>query len=292
MHIVNFDTENNIQRIRIYWDQGSLLRQVDVIGSRGKNWPITDGKDQARLIASSTAETKLAASTNRGRDMDDAPAALRSMSPSKKHIQDPHASLNLFAEHDNDQHGRKPQPAMIPPRASAKPVDREHSELFAAGHEDYEPSKDSSSSPKKPYAQPVIAPKGGGTSKYQPCRLFEEAAEDLPAKYKSNPAKYNHFDLGDAPDHDHFQHANSATVRNVPMRAKTSKHLSQWDFEDFVTPEKVRNRVRGQDVRHFGWSDDEGEKVETPGKQPKVVQPRRDAEAHFEFKDDDTIRRA
>ena len=261
------------------------MRQVDVIGSRGKNWPLTDGKDQARLISSSIAETKVAASTNRGRDMDDAPAALRSISPSKKRIQDPHTSLALFTEHENDQHGRKPQPAMIPPRASAKPAEREYSELFAAGHEDYEPSKDSSSSPKKSYAQPVIAPKGAGASKYQPSRLFEDT-EDLPAKYKSNPAKYNHFDLGEAAEHDHFQYANPAASKNVPMRAKTNKHLSQWDFEDFVTPEKAPNRVRGQDVRHFGWSDDEGEKAETPGKQPKVVQPRRDAEAHFDFRGD------
>jgi hypothetical protein len=288
VHIVNFDRDNKIQRIRIYWDQGSLLRQVDVIGFRGKNWPLTDGKDQARLIASSMPETKMAASANRGRDMDDENAKLRSISPSKKRIQDPHASLALFTEHDNDQNSRKPQPAMIPPRASAKPADREYSELFAAGHEDYEPSKDGSSPPKKSYTQPVIAPKGAGASKYQPSRLFEEDTEDLLPKYKSNPAKYNHFDLGEAAQHDHFQHANPAATKNVPMRAKTNKHLSQWDFEDFVTPDKARNRVRGQDVRHFGWSDEDGEKVETPGKPPKVVQPRRDAEAHFEFRDDGT----
>ncbi len=265
------------------------MRQVDVIGSRGKNWPITDGKDQARLIASTLAGTTTDIPTTRGRDMDDGTAAARSISPSKKHIRDPHSSLALFDEKGSEEHVRKPQHAMVAPRASAKPAEREYSELFAAGHEDYEPNKDGSSSPKKSYTQPVIAPKGGGASKYQPSRLFaEDAAEELPARYKPNLAKYNHFDLGEAAEHDHFQHANPEATENVPMRAKTNKHQSQWGFEDFVTPEKVRQRVRGQDVRHFGWSDDEGEKVETPGKQPKVVQPRRDAEAHFDFKDDST----
>jgi hypothetical protein len=285
---VNFDNESKIQRIRIHWDQGSLLRQVDVIGSRGKNWPITDGKDQSRLIASAVAGTRVDPPITRGRDTNDSPAApARSFSPSKKRIQDPHTSLALFAGQDKDENSRKSQPAIIAPRASAKPAERDYSELFAAGHEDYEPQKDGSSSPKKAYGQPVIAPKGAGASKFQQSRLFDvDATEDLPARYKSNPAKYNHFDLGEASEHDHFQHANPASNKTVPMRAKTNKHLSQWDFEDFMTPEKVRHKVRGQDVRHFGWSDDEGEKVETPGKQPKVVQPRPDAEAHFEFKDD------
>jgi hypothetical protein len=289
IHIVNFDNESKIQRIRIYWDQASLLRQVDVIGSRGKNWPITEGKDQARLIASTLAGSKMDPPVARGRDMDDGFGLARSTSPSKKRIQDPHASLCLFSEESNEENARKPQPAMIPPRASAKPADHEYSELFAAGHEDHEPAEDGSSSPRKAYGQPVIASKGAGGSNYQPSRLFDQDAPgERPAAYKSHPAKYNHFDLGEADENDHFQHVKAAQTKDVPMKAKNKKHLSQWDFEDFATPEKSRHPVRGQDVRHFGWSDDEGEKVETPGKQPKVVQPRRDAEHHFEFKDNGT----
>jgi hypothetical protein len=256
-----------------------------VIGSRGNNWPITDGKDQARLIASVPVGATIDIPATRGRDMDDGTAALRSISPSKKRIQDPHSSLALFNEQGREENVREPQPPMIAPRASAKPAERDYSELFAAGHEDNEPNKDGSSSPKKFYEQ-VIAPKGGGASKYQPSRLFDvDASEGLPARYKSNPAKYNHFDLGESAEHDHFQHPNAALTKNVPLRAKTNKHMSQWGFEDSMTPEKVRHRVRGQDVRHFGWSDDEGEKDESPAKQAKAVQPRRDAEAHFELKD-------
>lgn len=59
-------------------------------------------------------------------------------------------------------------------------------------------------------------------------------------------------------------------------------------FEDFITPEKVRTKPRGQGARDFGWSEDEGEKAEPPGKHPTVVQPRPDSQVHFELQDDGT----
>ncbi|EGE01048.1 hypothetical protein TEQG_00102 [Trichophyton equinum CBS 127.97] len=74
----------------------------------------------------------------------------------------------------------------------------------------------------------------------------------------------------------------------MPVRPRSSKHLSQWDFEDFVTPEKPKRRpVRGQEVRHFGWSDDEVENV-TPKPKPRIAHPRRDAETHFKLQDEQT----
>jgi hypothetical protein len=289
VHMVNFDNESKIQRIRIYWDQASLLMQVDVIGARGKNWPISDGKAQARLIASTFSGTRMDPPVTRGRDTNDSATASRSVSPSKKRIQDPHASLALFTEQASEENTRKPQPAMIAPRASARPADRDYSELFAAGNEEFDDRPGSPSSPKKSYTESVVAPKGAGGSNYKPSRLFDQdASENLPAKYKSNPAKYNHFDLGESADQDDFQHAKPSTTKDAPLRPKTNKHLSQWDFEDFVAPEKSRHQVRGQDVRHFGWSDDEGEKVVSPGKQAKVLQPRPDAKTHFDFQDDGT----
>ena len=265
------------------------MRQVDVIGSRGKNWPITDGKEQVRLIASTKPGAGSDAPQARGREANEQPSTARNISPSKKRIQDPHTSLNLFKEQGGDEESRTPQRAVIAPRASAKPAARDYGELFAAGNEEFEDSKDGTPSPKKPIPQPVVAPKGGGASKFQPSRLFsEEVPEDGPAKYKSHPLKYNHFDLGEAPEEKPFQRADPKSSQAVPLRPKTNKHLSQWDFEDFVTPEKTRNRVRGQDVRHFGWSDDEGEKDESPGKHPRVAKARPDSKPHFEFKDDGT----
>lgn len=257
---------------------------MDVIGSRGKNWPIADGKAQARLITSALAGTTIDSPPTRGRGIENGAADSRSISPSKKRIQDPHASLALFAEQDTEEDGRRSRPAIIPQRASAKPADHQYSELFAAGNEDNEACPESSLASRKAYSASVAAQKGASASRYQQSRLFDEGTtEDLPARYKSNPAKYNHFDLGEAAENDHFQHVQPATDSNARMRAKTNKHLSQWDFEDFVTPEKVPHRVRGQDVRHFGWGDDE--EFETSGKHQRAVQPRRDAEAHFDLKD-------
>jgi hypothetical protein len=272
---------------------------VDVIGSRGKNWPISDGIAQVTLIKSSSAAAPVsrvpAASPPRGREMEPAPVApaSRSMSPNKKHIKDPHASLNLFGPVKNDEN-RNPatMPAPVAPRASARPAQRDMSELFAAGHEDYEPSAQRGGSPKKEVKWDAIAPKGAGSKKFQPSRLFDEAPDTAsPAGYKSNPAKYNHFSLGEEDGHDPMQHKVGPTAAHVepaPLRAKTTKHLSQWDFQDFVTPEKHNQKLRSQDMRNFGWSDDEGENDETPGRHAAVPKPRKDAETHFELKDEGT----
>ena len=296
-HFVQFDRENKIQTIRLSWDQGSLLKQVDVIGSRGKNWPICDGSAQVTLIKSSSFDAPVsraqATTPPRAREIEPSAAvpASRSMSPNKKHIKDPHASLDLFEPVKNDEN-RNPvsMPAPVPPRTSARPVQRDMSELFAAGHEDYERSAQNGGSPKKEVKWDAIAPKGAGSKKFQPHRLFDDGPDtNLPAGYKSNPAKYNHFAIGDEDEHDPMQHKTGPIaphVEPVPLRAKTNKHLSQWDFKDFVTPEKHNQKLRSQDVRNFGWSDDEGENDETPGKHAAIPKPRKDAETHFELKDD------
>jgi hypothetical protein len=298
-HFVQFDHENKIQQIRLSWDQGSLLKQVDVIGSSGRNWPICDGGAQMALIkTSSSAAPALrapAASPPRGREMEPAPVvpASRSMSPNKKHIKDPHTSLDLFGPVKNDEN-RNPMsmPVPIAPRASARPAQRDMSELFAAGHEDYEPSAELGGSPKKEVKWDPIAPKGAVSKNFQPSRLFDNAPDADPAVgYKSNPAKYNHFSLGNIDEHDPMQHKSGPTadyVEPAPLRAKTTKHLSQWDFQDFVTPEKHNQKLRSQDMRNFSWSDDEVDNDETPGKHAAVPKPRKDAESHFELKDDGT----
>jgi hypothetical protein len=53
IHIVSFDDDGKIAQIRQSWDQGALLKQLDVIGKTGRNWPIRDSKDQLREITNS-----------------------------------------------------------------------------------------------------------------------------------------------------------------------------------------------------------------------------------------------
>ena len=50
---MHFDSADKITQIRQYWDQGSLLKQIDVIGARSRNWPIREGSEQAKLIKAS-----------------------------------------------------------------------------------------------------------------------------------------------------------------------------------------------------------------------------------------------
>jgi hypothetical protein len=167
----------------------------------------------------------------RGRDTDEVVSVARRASPNKKHIKDPYTSLDLFGAEKADPNKRGPSLGAIAPRKSAKPPPREMSELFAAGHEDHEPGPPGS--PKKENRSPVMAPKAKGTGgqNYQPSRLFDfEPDRESPALYKSNPAKYDHFELGNASDADRFQHVKAPVAGEnvIPMRAKTNKHTSQW----------------------------------------------------------------
>lgn len=39
VHIVNFEN-GRIREVRIYWDQSNILKQLNVIGKSGRNWPV------------------------------------------------------------------------------------------------------------------------------------------------------------------------------------------------------------------------------------------------------------
>jgi len=213
----------------------------------------------------------------------------RSVSPSKKYIKDPHASLNVFQEEQEERRPLAPNP--VGPRESHKPAPREMSDLFAAGHEDYEPAG-TGTSPRKAAKENVVAPKGGAHKNFQPSRLFGE--DDSPAEpekklYKTNPARYDHFDIGDSFD-DTFQHrSENLKPQNMPIRPKSGRntqHNGHWEFEDMVTPEKTKQKVREQDVVHFGFGDDNKGRDDAPARQPG--KGRKDQETHFEMQDNGT----
>lgn len=292
MHIVHFDSNQKIQQVRLYWDQGSLLKLVDVIGSRARNWPIRDGKDQARLIASSAAGITQSngpthpATENGTRGTNQAAVTTKPRSQSKNVTRDPHASLALFAPREAEEDSSAP--AVVAPRASAKPPPRDYHDLFVGNESDASPvSREKMASPQKENMTPgPIAPKGGAGKNYQPSRLFETdnlqpgtpgTPIESPNKFiKPDPKKYNHFEFGDGNE------------KQKPTAARPkSKHQANWDFADFMTPDKVPTKFRGQDVRHFGWSDDEPV-MDSPAKHPAVAKARPDANSNFELRDDDT----
>lgn len=190
----------------------------------------------------------------------------------------------MFAPRDS-QEGES-LPAVVAPRASAKPTPRDYSELFAGDEEDDVASPGKARRERSVSPAKSIAPKGGAGKNYQPSRLFEND-ENSPAPkpnqresmYRPNPKKFNHFDFDDG-----------SNPQETPIfhqsRQGKAKGASQWDFDSFNTPEKPKPKNLPQQVRHWGTDDDVVE--QTPLGQPKQDKPRKDAETHFEFIDDGT----
>ncbi|KAF3391449.1 hypothetical protein F1880_007834 [Penicillium rolfsii] len=297
IHIVHFNAEQQIQQVRIYWDQASLLKEVEVIGARGRSWPIRPAKEQVRLLKSAIEEKSAAPVLNpSSEDKNERPP--RPASPGKRHIKDPYAADSLFdllspekgdgvTEHNDaprpsspgKRYTRDPYAAAsltellspskddaAPPRpyapASAQPAPRQYGELFI-GDEDEAPSTPSKS-------EKVVAPRGG--SKFQGSRIFEDdEPADERAPYKTNPLKFNHFEIGG-------DNADREVKTQQPQRK--FRNQSQWDFGDFATPQKNTEEARG-----FGYSDDNAE-AESPPARPAVHKPRRDADVHFDMTDD------
>ncbi|KAK9365009.1 hypothetical protein V1509DRAFT_655822 [Lipomyces kononenkoae] len=51
IHSVIFDVDK-IKSVRLFWDQATMLKQLNIIGSRGNSWPIVSGSDQENLMIS------------------------------------------------------------------------------------------------------------------------------------------------------------------------------------------------------------------------------------------------
>ncbi|KAI0391147.1 hypothetical protein F5Y17DRAFT_22605 [Xylariaceae sp. FL0594] len=308
MHIVTFDSNGKILSIRQNWDQGALLKQLDIFGRTGHNWPIRDSKDQIKMI-----ESCVKANTNTG-PADALPASTipdRSRGRSTNALRDPHASLSLFDS-------REEQPvSVISPRGGPRPRQRDLAEMLgdepdnapafpsAGRHGSVSPNKAIAprGGPRPPQRNlddilgedPVngngssdhpITPKAGSGKNFQPSRLFEveetedtgnsaENAKPRGPTYRPNPKKYSHFEFSDGSDP---QDA-APVVEPTPRKAK---HNSQWSFEDFVTPAKVKpsKALHPQDAHLWDTGDEQASQKPAAGK------ARRDAEKHFDFVDD------
>lgn len=279
---MTFDGEGKIAQIRQSWDQGSLLKQLDVIGKTGRNWPIRDSKDQIGLI------TRCVKGVEGAAGVQETSARNRTRTNSSNIMRDPHASLALFAPREELE--AVPQ-TVVSPYAGNRPRQRSFTEILGDEPEEDETSpsrgRERSQSPSK-----AIAPKIGAGKNFQPIRLFEadeneEADQETPKAspeklVRPNPKKYQHFDFADGSDP---QDKPQSGV-DFDKKPKT-KHDSTWSFDDFVTPQKpTATRVlhKAREVRHWGAEEDVVE--DSPERKPVAAKPRRDAEAHFEFVDD------
>jgi len=279
VHFVHFEN-GLIKQIRIHWDQSNVLKQLGVIGRNGRNWPIKDGREQCRLIATSMSGIPASvppSSDSNGSSVQATRSRGGSNSSKIDHpTRDPHASLALFTPHESDDEREAVDHPRVSPRSSAKPPSRDLGEILAGEH-----SHDTG---------PVL-PKARST--FTPGRTFEigngESVETnyptqkkVERKVSVDSKKYEHFEFSDEP-------AASVPPAKTPL-SKRSQHGSSWAFEDFTTPEKKPLKIRKDDVRHFGWDGDE---------QPEETQPirsnknfgslsRQNTETHFTIKDEDT----
>ncbi|RMJ24315.1 hypothetical protein PHISP_04823 [Aspergillus sp. HF37] len=340
VHIVRFNAQNQIQQVKLYWDQGSLLKQIEVIGSRGRNWPIRDATEQTRFIKSGILSTPadtapaptpfLPANADKPSDENERPS-----SPGKRRIKDPYAADSLvdllspgkdrvesvhtplapatgqppprdigelFVAHDDDTPEPSPTRKPIAPKAGAgrsyqpSRIFNDNDETAEAAQpaktvapkagagRNYQPSRifnDSDETAEAAQPAKTVAPKAGAGHKFRPSRIFDDdetvAAEEgkRPSTYRTNPNRFSHFEIGGD--------NSEREAKPIPMRPK-SQHMAQWKFDDFVTPEKPVRKPHGQEIRHFGWSDDEVDG--TPPAKPHVPQPRRDAQTHIQLADE------
>jgi hypothetical protein len=163
-------------------------------------------------------------------------------------MNDPHASLALFAPREVDEEEPRSRPHSSAPRAqSAKPPPREYSELFV-GADTGSPSP----SPQR------IPAKAGSGKNFKANRLFEEedderSADRAPMSIKTSSKKYDHFTFGEGEE--------TPKVRDTSRPSKHDQNRNRndahWDFDDFATPNKSKPKTLPNAVRHFGWSDDE-----------------------------------
>lgn len=327
VHIVRFNSQNQIQQVRIYWDQGSLLKQVEVIGSRGRNWPIRDANEQSKLISNVVA----AQGTVTPPPQETVPSSATTTATRKiarPPSRDPSELFFGGGEQENEPTPRA-RDSIISPRAGANkhfrpvrvfgdddgddPVQASPIKPKIGSHKGFQPVRVfdqddehvSAEGPTPSASSIVPQPRAGSTKNFHAIRVFEQgddsevaeekeraykinpnrfshfelvseghdAAEEKERAYKTNPTKFSHFELGEAAEP-------SREIQGGRSAAK-SRPLSQWNFEDFNTPEKPRRKFRAEDIRHFGWSDNEDDSSETPPARPRVAQPRRDAQTHL-----------
>lgn len=270
---MKFDNNDKITTIQQSWDQGALLKQLDVIGKTGRNWPIRDSVDQIKLITKSG-----------GKPTDAGPAPAASKHVQRQHstsiTRDPHATLrdSGLGYRDDQEPDR-----VVSPFSGSKPRQRTFEEILGD-----ETNDSPDVSPSR-----VVAPKIGAGKNLPANRLFDkedntpeepESPDDGMAQQrfmKPHPTKYEHFSFTDGSD------PADAPKAGVAFSDIKSRHNSQWDFEDFVTPQKAKPSKTIRQPRH--WGTDQNDYDESPAKPAPGMaggKARRDADTQIELQDD------
>ncbi|KAK5742526.1 hypothetical protein LTR17_003329 [Elasticomyces elasticus] len=273
VHVVRLE-DQKIKQIRLYWDQGTLLRQVEAIGKSGRNWPIKDGQAQIHSINKSLK----AGGSNTDVSVSSAPqAASKSDIVIQQHkkresvsaTNDPHASLALFAQRDpNEQTRQQYDGPKTAPRESYKAPNRGLNDILA--------SEDGNMHPRDPSPSKVDKFHKAGAGKHHVNnRLFDEnepsSPPRSPERKKVFKDKNGHFEFGDGED---------AAGEYRPTSARGSKKVpTQVGFAAFSVSPSVKDKTRPDYDRH--WGDGVQPNEASPIKRSIKHAPREENESHF-----------
>ncbi len=253
LHVVQFDADQKIKQIRLYWDQGTLLKQVEAIGKTGRNWPIRDGGAQIEAITKSVNATggdshgTLKSLGSRGPGPNDVVIRQHKKQDSISATRDPHASLNLFAARDPnaDAQPNYDGPAHAP-RASAKPAPRNYNELFANGESPAAAPGSKVRDPSPSKVEGHVLKAGAGKHNISN-RIFDDNEPSgmgrSPERKKVFNQKYDHFAFGDGED---------APQGRASSPGKGKGGASTFSYQDFNTPPKHQGKARRDDQVHWG----------------------------------------
>lgn len=247
VHIVNFDANGKIAQMRLYWDQGTLLKQVEAIGRTGRNWPIREGEKLVEAVKSSISATGYT-SPAAPRGQHDVVINQHKRGESVTATRDPHASLALFAPRDTSADaGSAYDGPTFSTRPSAKPAPRDYGELFV-GEETSAGGDYRDSSPTRIDGRAV---KAGAGKHVSGNRLFDEddpESLNTPHGKKTYQQKYDHFAFGNGED---------AKQQRPSSDRSNGKSQATFSFEDFATPPKVTEKNKPDYQRHWGAGVDE-----------------------------------
>ncbi|KAK9353200.1 hypothetical protein V1523DRAFT_411781 [Lipomyces doorenjongii] len=153
IHSVIFEVDK-IKSIRLFWDQGTMLKQLNIIGSRGNFWPIVSGSDQEKLMISDVVPS------------------------SKPHVPvgdktEPFSPRKRFdiSQLEPEIEVVLPRPAVIPTAASSKPQPRSFQDMI-----------DSQAGP------PPLSPRRQGKAPEAYDIFDEKNQQPLPARHMKGPA--------------------------------------------------------------------------------------------------------
>ncbi|KAK9456246.1 hypothetical protein V1511DRAFT_496953 [Dipodascopsis uninucleata] len=112
IHSVVFQN-GKIKSIRLFWDQGTMLKQINIIGTRGNIWPIFNGIEQEKLLVSDATPSDNPSPQS---------ATIRATpSPPKKQYD--------VSEQEPDAEMPYSRPAVVPPSESSKPPSRSFQDI-------------------------------------------------------------------------------------------------------------------------------------------------------------------